>query len=104
MSSFSNVSINSLANVYFDGRVVSHSITLPDGSNKSLGVMFPGTYRFTTGAAELMEITDGSCEVTIDGTNTTRFIPTDESFNVDANSGFSITVHGGICQYICSYL
>ena len=51
-----------------------------------------------------MEITDGSCEIVIDGSDTTRFIPTDESFNVEANSGFSITVHGGVCQYVCSYL
>ncbi|MGJ8632481.1 MAG: pyrimidine/purine nucleoside phosphorylase [Luteolibacter sp.] len=104
MSSFSNVSIDTLANVYFDGKVVSHSVTFPDGTKKSLGIMFPGTYRFTTVAAELMEIIDGSCEVSVDDTNSTRFIPTDESFNVSANSGFTITVHGGVCQYICSYI
>lgn len=104
MTKFSNVSVAALANLYFDGRVVSHSVELPDGSKKTLGVMFPGTYKFSTVAAELMEIIDGSCEVTIDGSDTTRFIPTDESFNVDANSGFTITVNSGTCQYICSYI
>ncbi len=104
MKNFTNVSVDSLANVYFDGKVVSHSVHFPDGSKKTLGIIYPGTYHFGTGAPELMEIIDGSCEVVLDGSGTTRFIPTDESFEVAGNSGFSITVHGGICQYICSFL
>ncbi len=104
MTKFENISIDSLANVYFDGRVVSHSIILPDGSKKTLGIIFPGTYRFDTAAPERMDIIDGSCEVVVDGSDTTRFIPTDESFEIPGNSGFSITVHTGICQYICSFL
>jgi hypothetical protein len=51
-----------------------------------------------------MEITDGSCEVSIDGTGSTKFIPTDESFEVPGDSGFTITVNAGVCQYICSFL
>lgn len=104
MSNFQNVSVKPVANVYFDGGVVSHAIVLADGAKKTLGIIFPGTYRFDTEAPELMEITDGSCEIVVDGSETTRFIPTDESFEVSANSGFSITVHSGVCQYICSYL
>lgn len=104
MSDFQNVTVNPVANVYFNGGVVSHSIVLPDGSKKTLGIIFPGTYRFDTAAPELMEITDGSCEVVIDGSDTTRFIPTEESFDVAGSSGFSITVHSGVCQYICSFL
>ncbi|MEP2774956.1 MAG: pyrimidine/purine nucleoside phosphorylase [Luteolibacter sp.] len=104
MNSFSNVTVNAVANVYFDGKVVSHKVTFPDGSSKTLGIIFPGTYKFDTVAPELMEITDGTCEVTVDGSGTTRFVPTDESFEVEANSGFTITVNSGICQYICSYL
>lgn len=104
MSDFQNVTVKPVANIYFDGGVVSHSIVLPDGSKKTLGLIFPGTYRFDTAAPELMEITDGSCEIVIDGSDTTRFIPTDESFEVAGNSGFSITVHNGVCQYICSFL
>lgn len=104
MKSFPNVKADALANIYFDGKIVSHSITFPDGSRKTLGIIYPGTYKFNTAAPELMEIIDGSCEVTVDGSGTTRFIPTDESFQVPANSGFSITVNAGICQYICSFL
>lgn len=104
MTSFSNVSVDSLANIYFDGKVVSHSVHFPDGSKKTLGIIFPGTYHFGTGAPELMEITDGSCEISLDGSGTTRFVPTDDSFEVPGNSGFTITVNSGVCQYICSFL
>ena len=104
MIQFKNVTADSVANLYFDNKVVSHSIHFEDGSKKTLGIIFPGTYRFDTVAPELMEITDGTCEVVIDGSDTTRFIPTDESFEVAGNSGFSITVHSGVCQYVCNYL
>jgi hypothetical protein len=104
MKTFTNVTVDSLANIYFDGRVVSHSVHFPDGTKKTLGIIFPGTYRFTTGAPELMEIIDGSCEVSIDGTSSTKFIPTDDSFEVPGDSAFTISVNSGICQYICSFL
>jgi len=104
MKQFPNATVDAVGNIYFDGKVVSHTIHLPDGSRKTLGIMFPGTYRFDTVAAEIMEITDGSCQVVIDGSGNTRFIPTDESFEINANSGFSITVNTGVCQYVCSYL
>ncbi len=104
MKSFTNVTADSLANIYFDGRVVSHSIHFADGTKKTLGVIFPGTYRFTTGASEIMEIIDGSCEVNIDGSTATKFVPTNESFEVPGDSAFNVTVNSGICQYICSFL
>lgn len=104
MKAFPNVSVDALANIYFDGRVVSHSVHFPDGTKKTLGIIFPGTYRFTTGSPELMEIIDGSCEVSIDGTTATKFVPTDESFEVPGDCAFTITVNAGICQYICSFL
>lgn len=104
MKQYHNVTADALANIYFDGRVISHSIHLPDGSKKTFGLIYPGTYQFSTSSPELMEIIDGSCEIALEGSDTTRFIPTDESFNVPANSGFTITVHSGICQYICSFL
>lgn len=104
MKSYSNVSVDAVANIYFDGKVVSHSVTFEDGTRKTLGIIFPGTYKFDTVAPELMEITDGSCEVTVNNSGSTRFIPTEESFEVPANSGFTITVNAGICQYVCSFL
>ena len=104
MKSFQNVTTDALANIYFDGRVVSHSVHFPDGTKKTLCVIFPGTYRFTTGAPEIMEIIDGSCEVSIDGSTSTKFVPTEDSFEVPGYSAFTITAISGICQYICSFL
>ena len=38
MEQFDNVSVVKQANVYFDGRCVSHSLILADGVRKSVGV------------------------------------------------------------------
>ena len=101
---FPNVTAIAKANVYFDGNVVSHSILFADSSKKTLGLIYPGTYHFGTDAAERMEITDGSCAVTLDGTETETTYPDGTHFDVPAKSGFTITVPGGICQYVCSFL
>ena len=105
MTKFDHVSVESKANVYFDGRVVSHTLHLPDGSRKTIGLIFPGEYHIGTAAPELMEISDGSCEVTIDGTSEKQSINAGSSFNVPGKSGFTISVpEEVICQYICSFL
>jgi uncharacterized protein YaiE (UPF0345 family) len=104
MTSYHNVSADAKANVYFDGKVVSHSIHFEDGSKKTLGLIFPGTYHFGTAAAERMEIIAGSCQVQLDGDAETQVIDTDSFFDVPANSGFTITVEDCICEYVCSFL
>ena len=101
---FKNVTAVAKANVYFDGKVVSHTILLPDGAKKTLGLIYPGTYHFGTDAAELMEITAGACTVTLDGESDSESYDLGSSFDVPAKSGFTITVESGICEYICSFL
>jgi uncharacterized protein YaiE (UPF0345 family) len=56
--------------VYFDGKCVSHGITFPDGTKKSVGVILPATLTFNTGAPEIMECVAGSCEYKLDGSDT----------------------------------
>ncbi len=51
------------ANVYFDGKCVSHGLTLADGTKKSVGVILPSTLTFNTGAPEIMEGTAGSLRI-----------------------------------------
>jgi hypothetical protein len=51
-----------------------------------------------------MEITAGSCEVTIKDSGKTETYAAGSSFHVPANSGFDIKVSEGLCQYICSFL
>ena len=101
---FENVTAVAKANVYFDGKVVSHSILFGDGSKKTLGLIYPGEYHFGTDAAEEMAITDGSCEVVLDGQEATSSYAAGTAFEVPAKSGFTIRVKDGICQYVCSFL
>lgn len=101
---FPNVTAVAKANVYFDGKVVSHTILFADGSKKTLGVIYPGDFHFGTDAAERMEIIDGSCTVKLDGASETKTYGAGTHFDVPAKSGFSIAVQSGVAQYICSFL
>ena len=104
MTSFTNVTVDSKANVYFDGKVVSHTVLFPDGSKKTLGLIYPGEYHLGTDAAEEMAISDGACEVVLDGQDATASYAAGTAFAVPAKSGFTIRVKDGICQYVCSFL
>lgn len=101
---FHNVTAKAKANIYFDGKVVSHGITLQDKSTKTFGVALQGSYRFGTAAAERMEIIDGTCDVKIDESDEIRTCEAGTHFDIGANSGFDITVVSPSAQYICSYL
>ena len=101
---FAGVTAITKANVYFDGKVVSHTILFPDGSKKTLGFIYPGRYHFGTDKAERMEIVAGACSVKLDGQTATKDFPAGQVFEVAAKSGFDIEVKLGICEYICSFL
>jgi purine/pyrimidine-nucleoside phosphorylase len=101
---FRGVTAVAKANVYFDGKVVSHTILLPDSSRKTLGLIYPGAFHFGTNAAERMEIIAGSCRVKLDGTSAWNTFGVGQMFEVPAKSGFDIEVGSGICEYICSFL
>lgn len=101
---FRGVTALAKANIYFDGRVVSHSIVFPDGTRKTLGLIYPGGFHFGTNAAERMEIVAGACRVKLDGSTAWTAYAAGQAFEVAAKSGFDIEVAGGICEYVCSYL
>ena len=101
---FAGVTVVTKANVYFDGNVVSHTVLFADQSKKTLGLIYPGSYHFGTGAPERMEIVAGACRVTLDGATAAQDYPAGTSFDVPGQSGFSIEVKSGICEYICSFL
>jgi uncharacterized protein YaiE (UPF0345 family) len=100
---FENVTALAKANVYFDGKVVSHTVLFPDGSKKTLGLIYAGEFHFGTDAAERMDVTAGSCRVRLDGTSEWRDYGAGTSFRVPAKSGFDITVSAGIAEYVCSF-
>ncbi|MDO8540850.1 MAG: pyrimidine/purine nucleoside phosphorylase [Opitutaceae bacterium] len=101
---FAGVTVDTKANIYFDGNVVSHTVLFNDGAKKTLGLIRPGSYHFNTGASERMEIVAGSCRVTLDGGREARDYGAGTHFDVPGRSGFTIAVKEGICEYICSFL
>jgi len=101
---FTNATIHAKANVYFEGRVISHTVITREGEHKTAGVILSGSYHFGTGKAERMEIIEGSCDVVLDGSEKSASYGAGQAFEVPANSGFTITVNGDPCHYICSFL
>jgi len=100
---FSGVTAHALANLYFDGKVVSHTIVLPDGNKKTLGVIFPGDYSFNTAAAEEMAISAGRVRVRLAGEGEFRSVSAGQSFHVPEKSSFEVSVDEGVAQYVCHY-
>ena len=101
---FTGVTVHSKANVYFDGKVVSHTVIMPDGAKKTLGLIYPGSYHFGTGAPERMEIVAGACRVILDGSTAVTDYAAGTFFDVPGKSGFTVEVKDGLCEYICSFL
>jgi len=101
---FSNVTVVAKANVYFDGKVVSHTVLFADGSKKTLGLIYPGNFHFGTQAAERMELVAGNCLVKFDGQSQWKDYTAGQAFEVSAQSGFDIEVKSGISEYICTFL
>ncbi len=100
---FDNVSVGKKANVFFDGKCVSHSVYFPDGSRKTVGVIMPGSQlTFNVGAPELMEITAGTCSVKIAGETAFKTYAAGSSFKVAENSSFDIHAVDEV-NYVCSF-
>ncbi|MDD3937029.1 pyrimidine/purine nucleoside phosphorylase [Rhodoferax sp.] len=96
------VSVTTQASVYFDGKCISHGITLADGTKKSVGVILPATLTFSTGASEVMECVAGSCEYRLEGTQAWAKSSAGEQFSIPANAKFDIRVTEPY-HYICHF-
>ena len=86
---FDQVSVGKKANVYFDGKCVSHTVTLADGTRKSVGVILPSTLRFDLTTKEVMEVVDGTAYVSINGEAEKSF-SAGQSWTVEAGAYFVI--------------
>lgn len=102
MSELNDVTVVLKANVYYEGSVTSRTVILPDGSRKTLGIMQPGQYEFGTGSSELMEILAGEARVLLPGEKVWKTFTEGDSFQVPADSTFSIETEG-VLDYCCSY-
>jgi len=101
---FENVTAVCKANVYFEGKVISHTLWFPDGSRKTIGLIFPGAYTFNTDAPERMEIVAGACRVKVAGQKEWSSYSTGAYFDVPGKSAFEIAVDNGILEYVCSFM
>lgn len=102
MSSYENVTLDPVANVYFDGGCVSHTFHTADGERKSAGVIFPNSFTFGTEAPEVMELHAGSCRVKLAGSDEWTTYAGGESFSVPGSSSFDIEVTETL-SYVCHY-
>lgn len=102
MNTLDNVTVTAKANIYFDGKCISHSLQCADGSRKSVGVIFPSSLTFNTGAPEVMEIVSGRCRVRLPGAAGWQDIGAGERFEVAANAAFDIETIDTV-DYICHF-
>ena len=102
MTKFDNVSVTKKANVFFDGKCVSHTVHVADGSRKSVGVILPAKLTFKTAEPEIMEITAGSCRAKLPGASDWRTYRAGESFKVPANASFDIEALETL-DYVCHF-
>jgi hypothetical protein len=98
---FEQVNVNKLANVYFDGKCVSHTLTLADGTRKSVGVILPSTLTFNVGVPEIMELLQGKGRVSINDGDWQSFEGA-FTFSVPENGKFIIEVSEDV-HYVCHF-
>lgn len=102
MSEFKNVTLVKKANIYFEGKVTSRAVLFADGTKKTLGIMLPGEYEFSTDLKEEMEILAGHLEYKLTGEDW-KTIDGSGVFYVPANDKFQLKVHS-VSDYCCSYI
>ena len=102
MDNFKNVDVDKLANIYFEGKVISRNIYLKDGSKKTLGIMLVGEYEFNTVNRELMEIISGKLNLKLKDDNKWKSITNGMKFVIPKNSSFKLQVLE-LVNYTCSY-
>lgn len=102
MAQYDNVSVKKKANIYFDGKCVSHTVMFPNGTRSTIGVIFPSSLTFNTQAPELMEINNGVCKVRLQGETEWKTYSAGEKFTVPGNSSFDIEVTE-VVDYVCHF-
>jgi purine/pyrimidine-nucleoside phosphorylase len=91
------------ANIYFDGKVISHTVTTLDGARKTIGVIYAGSYKFNTDGPERMDIIAGSCRVRQAPEKEWKTYAAGTMFQVLGKSSFEIAVDSGLAEYLCTF-
>ena len=97
---FDQVSVGKKANVFFDGKCVSHTVTLANGVRKSVGVVLPSTLRFDLSTKEVMEVVDGNAFVSINGAP--EEFKAGQSWTVEKGGYFIIRAEAPV-HYVCHF-
>jgi len=90
-------------NEYFDGKVKSIAFTATTDSKTlpaTVGVMAVGDYVFNTNDKEKMTVVSGAMTISLSGE--TKTFKAGESFNVEANSAFDVSIKEETA-YLCVY-
>ncbi len=98
---FDQVSVGKKANVFFDCKCVSHTVTLPGRERKSVGVIWPSTLRFDVTTKEVMEVVDGNAFVSINGAPEVEF-KAGQSWEVEKGGYFIIRAEAPV-HYVCHF-
>ena len=88
-------------NEYFDGKVKSIAFQTAEKS-ATVGVMAAGEYVFNTAEKEKMSVISGQLIIQLDTESEIKTFNAGESFDVDANSSFNVSVPAD-CAYLCEY-
>jgi len=97
-----NVSVVKKSTIYFDGKCVSHTVLAADGARLTVGVIFPSSLTFSTGAPETMEIVAGKCRVRLAGAAAWSSYEAGQQFEVGANTQFDIDTLETL-DYVCRF-
>jgi uncharacterized protein YaiE (UPF0345 family) len=100
---FDNISVVKKANIYFDGKCVSHTVLFADGTKKTIGVIFPSSLTFNTGAPEIMELNAGKCRIRLKGQDAWQTYKGGQRFEVPGNSSFDIETIETL-DYVCHFV
>ena len=96
------VTIETKANIYFDGKVVSRTGYHEDGSRFTLGIIPPGEYTFGVGPEENMQLISGEAEVLLAGETEWKKVAAPNNFIAIANNEYKIRTKD-ILEYLCDY-
>jgi uncharacterized protein YaiE (UPF0345 family) len=77
-------------------------VLAPDGTRKTVGVIFPSSLTFNTGAPEIMELVAGRCRVRQAGESEWTTYEGGQSFSVPGNSKFDIETLETL-DYVCHF-
>lgn len=104
---FDHVSVEKIANVYYEGRTFSRTVWFEDGRKKMLGIVMPcdneiTEYTFKTESSERIEILAGECEIKRAGESEYTYYRAGQAFLVEGHSSY-VMKNEEVVQYICHF-